>query len=288
MQFGILFIGAMLFVFYQFTAPPLYFNPVETAKVKQSTYSAEYQKLEDRYKDLFSSKKMQLDNLVSAMDGNAAEVNTDKIEAELESTRSAIKGVRESAVDLIKKADPASDGNDTNYIFLSFVLSFLPAGIVGLVLAAVLAASMSSTSSEINSLASTTIIDIYKRMIKKEASDNHYLIVSKMATVFWGLFAIAFAEFASNLGSLIEAVNILGSLFYGTILGIFLLAFYFKKAKGTATFYAALIAEVGVMYCYFFTNISFLWYNVVGCLLVIVISLVLSYFMDHKKNALTA
>ena len=284
MQFGILFIGAMLFVFYQFTAPPLYFNPVETAKVKQSAYSGDYQRLEDRYKELFSTKKLQLNNLVSAMDDNANANNTDKIEAELQSTREEIKGIRESAVDLIKKADPSSDGNDTNYIFLSFVLAFLPAGVVGLVLAAVLAASMSSTSSEINSLASTSIIDIYKRMIKKEASDRHYLIVSKLATVFWGLFAIAFAEFASNLGSLIEAVNILGSLFYGTILGIFLLAFYFKKVTGTATFYAALIAEVGVLYCYFFTEISFLWYNVVGCCLVIIIALLFSRFMGNEKE----
>ena len=146
---------------------------------------------------------------------------------------------------------------------------------------------MSSTASEINSLASTTIVDVYKRMIKKDASDRHYLIASKLATVLWGLFAIAFAAFVSQLGTLIEAVNILGSLFYGTILGIFLLAFYFKKVNATPAFLAAIVAEIVVICCFFFTNISFLWYNLIGCLLVILLAHFIQTFRKTRfyKNS---
>ena len=133
---------------------------------------------------------------------------------------------------------------------------------------------MSSTSAELNALASTTVIDVYKRLIKKDASDSHYLKVSKLATVFWGVYAIIFALFANRLGTLIEAVNILGSLVYGTILGIFLVAFYLKRIKGTPTFSAAIVAELAVLYCFLFTDIPFLWFNVIGCLLVIILAFV--------------
>jgi Na+/proline symporter len=156
--------------------------------------------------------------------------------------------------------------------------------LIGLVLAAILSASMSSTSAELNALASTTVIDIYKRMIKKDAADSHYLKVSKLSTILWGFYAIIFALFASQLGSLVEAVNILGSLVYGTILGIFLVAFYFKKIGGNASFYAALIAELVVLYCYLFTSIPFLWYNVIGCLLVITIAFLLNAFLPKKAE----
>ncbi len=275
MQFSILFLGAMLFVFYQFVMPPLYFNPVESAKVKHSVHAAEYYTLREEYSRLFEAKKTGINELVAAMhSGDKAKI--EKADSDLKEIREKIGTVRESAVQVIKKTDPNSDGNDTNYIFLSFVIHFLPEGLVGLVLAAIFAASMSSTSSEINSLASTSIIDMYKRIIKKDGSEKHYLLMSKILTVFWGAFAVFFAEYASNLGSLIEAVNILGSLFYGTILGIFLLAFYFKKISGTAAFSAALAAEAVVFMCFFFTGISFLWYNVIGCLMVILLALIIN------------
>jgi Na+/proline symporter len=144
---------------------------------------------------------------------------------------------------------------------------------------------MSSTSAELNALASTTVVDIYKRMIKPEGSDRHFLIVSKLATIFWGLYAIAFALFANRLGSLIEAVNILGSVFYGTILGIFLIAFYLKKIGGSATFYSALIAELVVIACYFFTDIPYLWYNVIGCVLLIVLAYLINPFFKKQTLA---
>ena len=184
--------------------------------------------------------------------------------------------VRGKAIDLIKEANPDADTSDTNYIFISYIVNFLPVGLIGLVLAAILSASMSSTSAELNALASTTVIDIYKRMIKKDGTDEQYLRASKISTVLWGMYAVTFALFASQLGSLVEAVNILGSLVYGTILGIFLVAFYFKKVSGDATFISAIVAELVVLYCYFFTSIPFLWFNVIGCALVVGISIMLN------------
>ncbi|MEJ2543836.1 MAG: hypothetical protein P8Y99_07185 [Calditrichaceae bacterium] len=176
----------------------------------------------------------------------------------------------------MEKANPSADTNDTNYIFLNFVISFLPVGLIGLVLAAILSASMSSTSAELNALASTSVIDIYKRIFRKEGSDRHYLLISKMATIFWGVYAIGFAMFANKLGSLIEAVNILGSLFYGTILGIFLVAFYIKWVKGTPTFIAAILAEIVVLLCFFLTKMPFLWFNFIGCVLVVILAIALN------------
>ncbi len=145
---------------------------------------------------------------------------------------------------------------------------------------------MSASSAELNALASVTVIDIYKRLVKRGASDRHYLRVSKAATIFWGLYAIAFAQFANHLGSLIEAVNIMGSLFYGTILGIFLIAFYFKKVGGNATFMAAIIAELAVLACYFFTKIPYLWFNVIGCVLLLILANVLNPLSPGRKAGL--
>ena len=158
---------------------------------------------------------------------------------------------------------------DTNYIFLSFVTKYLPAGMVGLVIAVILAATMSSSSGEINSLATVSVVDIYKRHFRKHATDHHYLTASRVATAFWGAYAVAFAGFGKNLGSLIEAVNIVGSLFYGSLLGVFVLAFFFKRVGGTGAFVGMLAGEAAIFAAFLFTGISFLWYNVIGCLVVI-------------------
>ena len=268
MQFIILFIGAMVFVFYQFVTPPLFFNPVEEASVKSGSYKTEYEMIEQEYEELHASKQVELKKLISSIDQEDEDLinlQTDKI---VETQKKADE-LKLKATEVIKKSDPAADTNDTNYIFLSFIINFLPIGFVGLLIAAILSASMSSTSAELNALASTTVIDFYKRLYKKKADDHHYLKISKIATVFWGIYAILFALLAKELGSLIEAVNILGSLVYGTILGIFLTAFYLKKVSGTPTFISALLAELIVLYCYFFTEIPFLWYNLIGCLVVV-------------------
>ncbi|MCB0282000.1 MAG: sodium:solute symporter [Calditrichaeota bacterium] len=273
MQFFILFIGAMVFVFYQFITPPLYFNPVQQESVKESSYSNEYRELENQFNELHRQKQDVLRSMLTARDQqNDPEMRMEQ--TKIFNLQAQINDIKNSATSLIKKAVPASDGNDTNYIFLSFVIGFLPVGIIGLVLAAILSASMSSTSAELNALASTTVVDIYKRMINPYADEKRYLLVSKAATVFWGLYAIAFALFANSLGTLIEAVNVLGSLFYGTILGIFLVAFYIKKVKGTATFYAALIAEIIVLLFFFFSSVPYLWFNFIGCVLVVLLALI--------------
>jgi SSS family transporter len=283
MQFIILFIGAMVFVFYQFVTPPLFFNPVEEKNVKNSSHSEEYLELENDYERIFEEKQVKIREMLGAIEsGNEMEI-TEKTNDLLAKQEEATV-VREKAIDLIKETNPDADTNDTNFIFITYITTFLPIGLIGLVLAAILSASMSSTSAELNALASTTVIDIYKRMIKKDAEDSHYLKVSKLSTILWGCYAIVFALFASELGSLVEAVNILGSLVYGTILGIFLVAFYFKKIGGNASFYAALIAELVVLYCYLFTSIPFLWYNVIGCLLVITIAFLLNAILPKKAE----
>ena len=283
MQFGILFLGAMVFVFYQFATPPLFFNSVETNNVIKSVYASEYELLEKKFDQIHNDKKAKIREM---LDADRAGDET-KYNSAVQSINSAKKDeleVRNEVGALIKKANPKADTNDTNYIFLSFVVNILPIGLVGLILAAIFSASMSSTSAELSALASTTVVDIYKRMIKPAADDKHYLIVSKLATIFWGFYAISFALFANRLGSLIEAVNILGSVFYGTILGIFLIAFYLKKIGGHATFYSALVAEIVVIACYLFTDIPYLWYNVIGCVLLIVLAYLINPFFKRSSS----
>jgi Na+/proline symporter len=174
---------------------------------------------------------------------------------------------------------------DTNYIFLSFVTKYLPVGIVGLVIAVILAATMSSSSGEINSLATVSVVDIYRRHFRKNASDHHYLNASRIATAFWGAYAVAFAGLGKHLGSLIEAVNIVGSLFYGSLLGVFVLAFFFKRVNGTGAFVGMIAGEAAIFTAFLFTGISFLWYNVIGCLVVIATGMAVSLVSAGPPNA---
>jgi Na+/proline symporter len=274
MQFAILFTGAMIFVFYQFVTPPIFFNSVETANINNSAYSQAYQELETKHERVHKEKQTHIRDMLTAIESHADSDLEQSIQR-LQKSQASESEIREEATTLIKKANPNADTNDTNYIFLSFVINFLPVGVVGLILACILSASMSSTAAELNALASVTVVDIYKRVFKKNASDRHYLIASKLATVFWGIYAINSALFANRLGSLgalIEAVNILGSFFYGTLLGIFLIAFFFKSIGGNATFVAAIIAELVVLACFFFTEIPYLWYNVIGCVVLIILA----------------
>ena len=284
MQFIILFIGAMVFVFFQFVTPPLFFNPVETEKVKSGSYAMEYSILEKQFETLQNEKRDKLREMLDEGSSLSSGLrSSEEIAKDLEKIKIKEQDIRSDAKGLIKKNNPEAETNDTNYIFISFIVNYLPVGLIGLLLAAIIAASMSSTSAELNSLASTSLIDIYKRMINKNADDKHYLKFSKFATIGWGIYAIAFALLASELGSLIEAVNILGSLVYGTILGIFLVAFYTKRISGNSVFVSAIIAEGVVLYSYLFTSIPFLWYNVIGCLVVVLISLLLNPILTPKE-----
>ena len=228
MQFLILFLGAMVFAFYQFVAPPIFFNPEEIAAIEESAYAEDFSRLESEYAAAHELKLTEVGDFLEARESGDPE-RVEAARASLLAADEEMTAVRGEAIDLMVANDPDTDPSDTNYVFLTFVVTYLPAGLVGLLIAAILFASMSSTSSELNALASTTVVDVYKRLFRKDASERHYVLVSKLATVFWGLYAIWFAEFASRLGTLVEAVNILGSLFYGTILGIFLMAFYSKR-----------------------------------------------------------
>jgi len=283
MQFCILFIGAMIFVFFQFETPPLFFNPVESAKVKNGAHSQAYEQLESEFEKLHDERQPHIREMLSAMEGSE-EADLEHALETLERSRSQEQQLRQEAAALIVLSDPGADTNDINYIFLSFVINYLPVGLVGLILAAILSASMSSSAAELNALASVSLIDIYRRVFKPGESDRHYLTVTKVFSVFWGAYAIGFAMFANSLGSLIEAVNILGSLFYGSILGIFLIAFSFKRIGGDATFAAAIIAEAVVLACFFFSEIPYLWFNVIGCAVLIAVAHLLNPLFSPERK----
>jgi Na+/proline symporter len=268
MQFLILFIGVMVFVFYQFYQPPVFFNSHETELLRNSSHAAALNRLEAKHSEIFLERREALDKLVQGIkeeDPRRKELAKDK----LKSLDAEAAKVKNEVRKLIAKTSPDGNIKDTDYVFITFILTQFPHGLIGLLLAVIFCASMSSTSSGLNSLASTTAVDIYKRSFRKDASELHYVNASKLFTVAWGLFAIGFAILASLLENLIQAVNILGSLFYGTILGIFLAAFYFRNIKSDAVFAAALISECIVLICFVTTDIGFLWYNPIGCILVI-------------------
>lgn len=265
MQAFILLIGVLVFVFYQFHTPPVFFNKVEVAKVEST---AAYKALEAQHVQVHAEKKAQLSALTAALNKND-EAAADAAQAALLKTEEKVAAVRKEATSLMERTNPSADTNDTNYIFLGFVTRYLPVGMVGLLIAIIFLASMGSMASGLNSLASTTVVDVYRRLIHRSGNDKKYLDASRWSTVGWGVFCIGAALYASRLGNLIEAVNILGSLFYGTILGIFVVGFYVKWVGGPAVFWAAIVAEVFVVISWWLELTAFLWLNVIGCLLVV-------------------
>jgi Na+/proline symporter len=283
MQFLILFIGVLVFVFYQFITPPVHFNQVQTESLRQSEYASEFDRLEQSYQANFDSSKKVYTQLLSSIDQEKAET-TKKLTSTLKVLKTEQQEIREEVKALLVTHDPEAETRDTDYVFMRFVMDYLPTGVVGLLFAAIFAAAMSSSSSELNALGSTTTVDLYKRSIRKEASDAHYVNSSKLFTAFWGLGAILFATYASLFENLIQAVNLLGSLFYGTILGIFVVGFFIKLIKGKAVFLAALLSQALILVVHFFNgkglfgmhwDIGFLWYNAIGCLSVILFGLIL-------------
>ena len=278
MQFFILMVGALVFVFYQFEQSPLFFNKTELAKVEQTP---QYQALKERDTKVFEEKKVVVNQLVTAIQtDNTLQVT--QLTAQVQSLNTQTDGLRKEVKSLMKSNNSNADVNDTNYIFLSFVTRYLPVGMVGLLIAVILLASMGSMASAFNSLTSCTVVDIYQRLLLPNESDKHYFNASRLATLGWGIFCIVVAQYAANIGSLIEAVNILGSWFYGTILGVFLVAFYFKQVKGDAVFWAALLAEAFVIYCWWIDLTAFLWLNLIGCVLVVLFSLMFSIVRREK------
>ena len=283
MQFLILFIGVLVFVFYQFITPPVHFNQIQTESLRQSEYASEFGRLEQSYQANFDSSKQVYTQLLSSIDQEKAET-TEELTSTLKSLKTEQQEIREEVKALLVTHDPEAETRDTDYVFMRFVMDYLPTGVVGLLFAAIFAAAMSSSSSELNALGSTTTVDLYKRSIRKEASDTHYVNSSKLFTAFWGLGAILFATYASLFENLIQAVNLLGSLFYGTILGIFVVGFFIKWIKGQAVFLAALLSQALILVVHFFNgkglfgihwDIGFLWYNAIGCLSVVLFGLIL-------------
>ncbi len=264
MQFFILFVGAMVFVFYQFVAPPLFFNTAERAKIGASRYATDYARLEDQQRAQFVAKRERVRELLGAMRAKD-ETKVAAATTALRQAQSAEEATKKEAVSLIRRNDPRADSSDTNYIFLSFVIRYLPAGVVGLVLAAIFCAAMSATASGLNALASTTVIDIYRRFLHRDATDHGSVRVARWLTIGWGIIGIIAAELIGGSGSLIEWVNKLGSYFYGTILAIFIVAFFFKEVGGFAVCAGAALGEIAVTCFALFTDTAWLWWNVIGC-----------------------
>jgi Na+/proline symporter len=280
MQFFILFIGAMVFVFYIFEPAPMVFQRIEYDRVQQPELRARYDPIAAHYQDAIGRRKAEALAIVEARHARDTRAESDAI-AGYRRAQLDVDAARREGARLVESTGGEKGFRDTNYIFLSFVTKYLPAGIVGLVIAVILAATMSSSSGEINSLATVSVVDIYKRHFVKQASDRHYLAASRVATAFWGAYAVAFAGLGKHLGSLIEAVNIVGSLFYGSLLGVFVLAFFFKRVSGTGAFVGMIAGEAAIFAAFLFTGISFLWYNVIGCLVVIATGMVVSY-VSHR------
>jgi solute:Na+ symporter, SSS family len=281
MQFLILFIGVMVFVFYLFNQAPVFHNQVLKGRAMQTEKVGELQNLDNEYNRLFAEKRVAVSKLSQAIEAkNDHHIGTYKeqvlkLQQDEKTLREAVKGT-------ISQAIPGAKTQDRDYIFLNFVLHNLPHGIIGLLIAVMFLAAMSSMAGELSALSSTTSVDMYKRLMVKDATPDHYLKASRWFTALWASIAIVFAMLASFAENLIQFVNIVGSLFYGTILGIFLVAFYMKRIQGTAVFWAAIIAEAVVLYCYFFTDLAFLLYNIIGCVVVVTIAYLLQTIVTTK------
>ena len=289
LQFFILLTGAMVFSFFLFEKPPMLFNRVEAAKIEQTSAAepkAEYQAAIQKYDQAHEQRRQIIEQMIETRHNppaGAVAINPSALTA----ANRAVNDARREGIDALEKANPGTAYDDTNYIFLTFVTRYFPVGLVGLVIAAIFAAAMSTISAELNALASTTVMDIYRRFINREAEDRHYVFAAKTATVCWGIYAGVFAFFGGRLGSLIEAVNMVGSLFYGSLLGVFVLAFGFPRATGTGTFIGLIAGEIAVLLTSRLTDISYLWFNVVGCVVVVIIGSIASEFVGTRNKLAT-
>ena len=289
LQFFILFLGVLVFLFYQTNRAPIFFNEQVVDKIEQSSKINEFNALEADYNLLLDQRTEANKNLVLANRSGDDNAKTQNMATVLSIHKQELT-IRDSVRTLIqhvaKELDTKLESNDKDYVFISFILKYLPNGLIGLLLAVVFFAAMSSTSSELNALASTTTVDIYKRSIVQDGSEAHYLKASKLLTLFWGVFAILFASFGTLYENLIQFVNIIGSIFYGTILGIFLLAFYFKRIKSNAAFYAGVIVQVGIFILFKIDILPFLWLNLIGAVGVIIVAHILQPLLKNKTGDL--
>ncbi|MET0759238.1 MAG: sodium:solute symporter [Flavobacterium sp.] len=284
MQFFILLTGVMVFVFFQFNTVPLNFNPNNKIAIEKSPYKAEYHKLEKQLSDLSEEKKefnlLYIDHLNQNYDNPI-------LRNKLIAISGKEKDLRDQAKELISKADKKAETNDKDYVFIHFILNYLPKGLIGLLLAVILSAAMSSTASGLNALASTTAIDIYKRNVSNDKSEKHFVNATKFFTLLWGIIAILFACVGTLFENLIQLVNIVGSVFYGTVLGIFLVGFYVKYVQAKAIFCGAVISQLTIFYIFYMDVVSFLWLNFIGAMLTIILSVILQMIVFRKDNLQT-
>jgi Na+/proline symporter len=271
MQFVILLIGVLLFVFHLFVAPPIFFNAPALARVERTEHVAALRTLQTRFDDALAAQRSAATAYATASDASAEPA----VRATLREAAGRVAALRGEARALVARAVPDAETKDADYVFLTFVLQHVPAGLVGLLIAVIFCASMSSTASELAALGATTTVDLYKRLLDPPPSARRDLLVSKLCTVLWGLVAVGFATFASLLDNLIQAVNILGSIFYGTMLGLFVVAFFVRRVTATPVLVAAVAAQATVVGLFFASDLGFLWYNVVGCGVVVGVSLAL-------------
>ncbi|RBA28648.1 sodium:solute symporter [Flavobacterium tibetense] len=279
MQFFILLTGVMVFVFFQFNDTPLHFNPSNVKKVKASTEKVAYEAIESQLAELNSEKKVVNQIYIEQLQHN--EYDNPTLKKQMIALADKEKELREAGKKVIEKVNKNAETNDKDYVFLYFILNYLPKGLLGLLLAVIMSAAMSSSASGLNSLAATTAIDIYKRNVSVK-SDKHYVYATQFFTLFWGIVAIIFACMSSLFENLIQLVNIIGSVFYGTVLGIFLIGFYINYVKGKAVFIGACISQLAIFYIYYLDIVSYLWLNAIGAGMTIVLSLILQRY--YNKN----
>jgi solute:Na+ symporter, SSS family len=292
MQFFILLIGVMVFVFFQFNPVPLHFNPVNKEAVSKSIYAEQYQSIEKELQLLSEEKKefnlLYIDHLNQNYDNPI-------LRRKLNSLSEKEKDLRDEAKIIIKKVNPEAETNDKDYMFIYFILNYLPTGLIGLLLAVILSAAMSSSASGLTALASTTAIDIYKRNLKTEKSEKHYVNATRYFTLFWGIIAILFACIGTLFENLIQLVNIIGSIFYGTVLGVFLVGFYIKFIKANAVFWSAVISQITIFVIYYNTihiypngqeKLGYLWLNFIGASLTILLGLLFQSFLKTETKAI--
>ncbi|HTL67660.1 MAG TPA: sodium:solute symporter [Lacunisphaera sp.] len=283
MQFFILLLGALVFVFYQFERPPVFFNQAAWHYAADHGAGERLQVLEHDFEAAFTDKERAIQAWMTARHaGDVAAASASRTAALAAQAR--VEAARTATKETLRAADPRTTVNDADYVFITFILDHLPHGLIGLLVAVFFAAAFSSKAGELNALGSTTTVDIYRHVVKRDAADAHYVTASKWFTTLWGLVAIGFALFASLAENLIQATNIIGSVFYGVVLGLFLLAFFFKRVGGTAVFWAAIVSQALVLVLYFSLSISYLWYNVIGCAACMILGFLLQAFLPKLNQ----
>lgn len=284
MQLGILLLGVLVFVYYQFNTPPLFFNDSLVKSLEKTTYASQIKPLEETHAALSRENQAAMYSLREAV-SSGSEDQVGQAQAKIATIRTQLNEVKNEFISIAKKALPSSDTTEVNYVFLRFILDHLPMGLIGLLIAVIFSASMGSIASAYNSLAACSVIDIYRKVRTETPTDHQEVKASRWATFIWGLFCIIVAQFAHLLGSsMIELVNILGSWFYGVILGIFLAAFYVKSLQGKAVFYGAIVAQIAVIFLWYWDVVAFLWLNPIGCGLVIGLSSLIQLVIPHENT----